>query len=204
MVEQSRRHAFLASLLGVPHLVLAVNKMDLVDWDEGVYTRIVDDFSAFATKLEITDITAIPMSALLGDNVVDRSPNMAWYEGTPLLYHLEHVHIASDRNLIDARLPVQWVIRPGTDEHHDYRGLAGKLVGGVWRVGRRGPGPALRGHLEGQVAGHSRGPAGGGLPAHVGHGDASRTTSTSRAATCSAARTTTPTSAGTSTRWCAG
>jgi bifunctional enzyme CysN/CysC len=135
VVEQSRRHAFLATLLGVPHLVVAVNKMDLVDWDEGVYTQIVDDFTAFAAKLDVADLTSIPMSALLGDNVVDRSENMPWYEGTPLLYHLEHVHIASDRNLIDARLPVQWVVRPGNDEHHDYRGYAGKLAGGIWRAG---------------------------------------------------------------------
>src|SRR5204863_6446651 len=108
VIEQSRRHAFIVSLLRVPHLVVAVNKMDLVDYDEGVYNRIVDDFSSFATKLEIPDMTFIPLSALHGDNVVDRSTRMDWYEGTPLLYHLEHVHIASDRNLIDARLPVQW------------------------------------------------------------------------------------------------
>ena len=135
VVEQSRRHAFIASLLGVPHLVVAVNKMDLVDWDRGVFERIRDDFREFAAKLEIRDITFIPMSALKGDNVVDRSANMPWYEGPPLLYHLESVHIASDRNLIDVRLPVQWVIRPMTEEHHDYRGYAGEVAGGILRPG---------------------------------------------------------------------
>jgi bifunctional enzyme CysN/CysC len=135
VVEQSRRHAFLATLLGVPHLVLAVNKMDLVDWDEETFAEIVDEFASFAAKLEVSDVTAIPISALHGDNVVNHSANAPWYQGTPLLYHLEHVHIASDRNLIDPRLPVQWVIRPGTDEHHDYRGYAGKLAGGVWQAG---------------------------------------------------------------------
>src|SRR3954468_8140096 len=132
VLEQSRRHAFIASLLGVRHLVVAVNKMDLVDWDERVFTDIVEDFSGFAAKLEVGDLTFIPLSALRGDNVVERSPNMPWYEGTPLLYHLEHVHIASDRNLIDARFPVQWVIR---DPRSDYRGYAGQVAGGVWRAG---------------------------------------------------------------------
>src|SRR3954454_6077207 len=135
VVEQSRRHAFIASLLGVPHLVVAVNKMDLVDWDRGQFERIRDDFREFAAKLEIRDITFIPMPALKGDNVVDRSANMPWYEGPPLLYHLESVHIASDRNLIDVRLPVQWVIRPMTEEHHDYRGYAGQVAGGILRPG---------------------------------------------------------------------
>ena len=135
VVEQSRRHAFLAALVGVPHLVLAVNKMDLVDWDEGVFTRIVDEFQTFAAKLEVADLTSIPISALRGDNVVDPSKNMGWYGGTPLLYHLEHVHVASDRNLIDPRMPVQWVIRPHDDEYRDYRGYAGKVAGGVWRAG---------------------------------------------------------------------
>jgi len=135
VVQQSRRHAFLASLLGVPHLVVAVNKMDLVGWDEAVFARIADDFSDFAARLEVSDITFIPVSALEGDNVVHRSQHMPWYEGTPLLSHLEHVHIASDRNLIDPRFPVQWVIRPGTAEHHDFRGYAGQVAGGVWRAG---------------------------------------------------------------------
>src|SRR4051794_34089227 len=132
VLEQSRRHAFIASLLGVRHLVVAVNKMDLVDWSEDVFARIVDDFSTFAAKLEVGDLTFIPLSALHGDNVVERSPRMPWYEGTPLLYHLEHVHIASDRNLIDARFPVQWVIR---DPRSDYRGYAGQVAGGTWRAG---------------------------------------------------------------------
>jgi bifunctional enzyme CysN/CysC len=135
VVEQSRRHAFIASLLRIPHLVVAVNKMDLVDWDEEVFDAIVADFSGWAAKLDITDITFIPMSALMGDNVVDRSENMDWYDGPSLLYYLEHVHIASDRNLIDCRFPVQWVIRPMDDEHHDYRGYAGQVASGVLAVG---------------------------------------------------------------------
>ncbi len=135
VVEQSRRHAFIASLLRIPHLVVAVNKMDLVDWDEAVFDQIVADFSGWAAKLDITDITFIPMSALMGDNVVDRSKNMPWYDGPSLLYYLEHVHIASDRNLIDCRFPVQWVIRPMDDEHHDYRGYAGQVASGVLAVG---------------------------------------------------------------------
>jgi bifunctional enzyme CysN/CysC len=135
MLEQSRRHAFLASLLRVPHLVVAVNKMDLVDWSEEVYERILDEFTAFATKLDVPDLTVIPISALQGDNVVTRSERMPWYEGTSLLHHLEHVHVASDRNLVDTRFPVQYVIRPQTDAHHDYRGYAGRVAGGVLRPG---------------------------------------------------------------------
>jgi bifunctional enzyme CysN/CysC len=135
IVEQSRRHAFLATLLRVPHLVIAINKMDLVDYDEAVYESIMAEFTEFATKLQISDMTFIPVSALHGDNVVDRSENMPWYRGSPLLYHLEHVHIASDRNLIDARFPVQWVIRPMTDEHHDYRGYAGQIASGTFKAG---------------------------------------------------------------------
>jgi len=135
VVEQSRRHAFIASLLRIPHLVVGINKMDLVDWDEDVYERIANDFSQWAARLDITDITFIPMSALHGDNVVNRSENMPWYAGPSLLYHLEHVHVASDRNLIDCRFPIQWVIRPMTDEHHDYRGYAGQVASGVFKVG---------------------------------------------------------------------
>jgi bifunctional enzyme CysN/CysC len=112
VLAQSRRHAFISSLLHIPHLVVCVNKMDLVDFDEGVFAAIVEDFAAFAARLEVPDVTFIPVSALLGDNVVERSDSMPWYQGPPLLYHLEHVHIASDRNLIDVRFPVQWVIRP--------------------------------------------------------------------------------------------
>src|SRR3954447_15044445 len=133
--EQSRRHTFLASLLGISHLVLAVNKMDLVDWDEAVYERVVDQMTDFTAKLEIPDVTFIPISALHGDNVVERSQRMGWYGGPPLLWHLEHLHVASDRNLIDVRFPVQWVIRPQTDEHHDYRGYAGQVAGGVMKAG---------------------------------------------------------------------
>ncbi len=138
LTEQSRRHAFLATLLRVPHLVLAVNKMDLVGYDPDVYERIAEEFSSFAAKLEIADLTFIPISALHGDNVVQRSANMAWYDGPSLLHHLEHVHIASDRNLIDVRFPVQYVIRPhqATDPRlHDYRGYAGQMAGGVIKPG---------------------------------------------------------------------
>ena len=135
LVEQSRRHAFLASLLRVPHLVLCVNKMDLVGYDQKVFDDICDDFRSFASKLDVTDLTFIPISALNGDNVVHRSENMPWYEGTSLLHHLEHVFIASDRNLIDARFPVQYVLRPMQNAHHDYRGYAGTVVGGVLKPG---------------------------------------------------------------------
>ncbi len=135
VLEQSRRHAFIASLLRIPHLVICINKMDLVDWDERVYDRIADEFSSWAARLDVTDITFIPMSALHGDNVVERSENMRWYDGPSLLYELEHVHVASDRNLIDPRFPVQWVIRPMSDEHHDYRGYAGQVASGAFRPG---------------------------------------------------------------------
>ncbi|HEX5190837.1 MAG TPA: GTP-binding protein [Streptosporangiaceae bacterium] len=138
LTEQSRRHAFLTTLLRVPHLVLAVNKMDLVDYEPAAFDQIVEEFTAFGTKLEIGDLTFIPISALHGDNVVERSLNMPWYNGPSLLHHLEHVHIASDRNLIDVRFPVQYVIRPhqATDpELHDYRGYAGQVAGGILKPG---------------------------------------------------------------------
>ncbi|MEX2195874.1 MAG: GTP-binding protein [Thermoleophilaceae bacterium] len=135
VLEQSRRHAFISSLLGVPHLVVCVNKMDLVDWDEVVFEAVREDFADFAAKLDVHDVTFIPVSALHGDNVVERSQTMGWYEGPPLLYHLEHVHIASDRDLSQARFPVQWVVRPRSDEHHDYRGYAGQVAGGVLHPG---------------------------------------------------------------------
>jgi sulfate adenylyltransferase subunit 1 len=138
LTEQSRRHAFLATLLRVPHLVLAVNKMDLVGYEQDVFERITEEFSSFATKLEVADLTFIPISALHGDNVVQRSASMGWYDGPSLLHHLEHVHIASDRNLIDVRFPVQYVIRPqqATDpDLHDYRGYAGQVAGGVIKPG---------------------------------------------------------------------
>ena len=135
MLEQSRRHAFLATLLRVPHVAVCVNKMDLVDWDQGVYEAIREEFRAFATRLEIADLSFFPVCALHGDNIVDRSQNMPWYRGLPLLVHLEELHIASDRNLVDGRFPVQYVVRPLTDEHHDYRAYAGVVAGGVFRPG---------------------------------------------------------------------
>ncbi|HEX4655689.1 MAG TPA: GTP-binding protein, partial [Mycobacteriales bacterium] len=131
IVEQTRRHSFIASLLRVPHLVCCVNKMDLVDYDQEVFDRIRNEFRQFATKLDVGDLSFIPISALLGDNVVQRSPNMPWYDGSSLLHHLEEVHIASDRNLIDARFPVQYVIRPQHQTNrdlHDYRGYAGQVA----------------------------------------------------------------------------
>jgi bifunctional enzyme CysN/CysC len=135
VTQQSKRHAFISSLLGIRHLIVCVNKMDLVDYDQVVFEQIADEFRAFSSKLEIHDVAFIPISALHGDNVVERSEALDWYAGSPLLYHLEHVHIASDRNLIDPRLPVQWVIRPNSDEHHDYRGYAGQVASGSFRPG---------------------------------------------------------------------
>lgn len=135
LTEQSRRHAVILSLLRVPHLVLAVNKMDLVDFDQAVYDRIYAEFTQFATKLNVPDLEVIPISALQGDNVVTRSENMPWYSGPTLMHHLEHVHVASDRDLIDARFPVQYVVRPKSDEFHDYRGYAGQVAGGILKPG---------------------------------------------------------------------
>jgi bifunctional enzyme CysN/CysC len=135
IVEQTRRHAFLASLLRVPHLLLCVNKMDLVGYDKDVFDAIREEFADFASRLELSDLSFIPVSALQGDNVVQRSANMPWYEGASLLHHLEQVYISSDRNLIDPRLPVQWVVRPKANSHHDYRGYAGRVAGGVFRPG---------------------------------------------------------------------
>ncbi len=133
--EQTRRHAYIASLLRIPHLVVAVNKMDLVAYSEDTFYAILDEMTDWAARLALPDITFIPISALHGDNVVERSWNMPWYGGAPLLYHLEHVVIAPDRNLADVRFPVQWVIRPMNDAHHDYRGYAGQVAGGVLRPG---------------------------------------------------------------------
>ncbi len=135
LTEQSRRHAVILSLLRVPHLVLAVNKMDLVDYSQEVYDGIHREFTAFATKLNVPDLEVIPISALQGDNVVERSKNMDWYSGPTLMYHLENVHVASDRDLVDARFPVQYVVRPKSDEFHDYRGYAGQVAGGVFKPG---------------------------------------------------------------------
>jgi sulfate adenylyltransferase subunit 1 len=135
LTEQSRRHAVILSLLRVPHLVLCVNKMDLVDFSEEVYDKIHTEFTQFATKLNIPDLQVIPISALQGDNVVHRSEHMPWYEGSSLLHHLENVHVASDRDLVDVRFPVQYVVRPKSDEHHDYRGYGGLVAGGVLKPG---------------------------------------------------------------------
>ncbi len=135
VLEQTRRHAFIASLLRVPHLVLCVNKMDLVDYAQNVYNDITNEFRSFAARLDIPDLRFVPVSALVGDNVVDASMNMPWYTGSPLLGIIETIHVASDRNLIDARFPVQYVIRPHTMEHQDYRGYAGQIASGVFRQG---------------------------------------------------------------------
>ena len=138
VLEQSRRHAFLASLLGIPHLVVCINKMDLVDFDEGIYQEIRTEFEHFAAKLEVHDLSFIPVSALTGDNVVSWSDKMPWYQGASLLRHLEDLHIASDRNLVDVRLPVQYVIRPHQSRDaalHDFRGYAGTIAGGVMKAG---------------------------------------------------------------------
>ncbi|WP_336157805.1 adenylyl-sulfate kinase [Amycolatopsis sp. VC5-11] len=132
VLEQSRRHAFLASLLGIRHLVVCVNKMDLVDWSQERFEEIREDFRRFAMKLQTPDLTFVPMSALQGDNVVHRGASMPWYEGTSLLHHLEQVHVASDRNLVDARFPVQYVIR---EHSRDFRGYAGTVAGGVFKPG---------------------------------------------------------------------
>jgi sulfate adenylyltransferase subunit 1 len=135
VAEQTRRHAIIASLLQIPHLVVCINKMDLVDFSQDVYNNIQSDFEKFASKLDINDVSFIPISALLGDNIVNRSENMDWYEGATLMYYLENVHIASDHNFIDTRFPVQFVIRPYNDDFHDYRGYAGRVVGGVIKKG---------------------------------------------------------------------
>ncbi len=135
MTEQSHRHAVIASLLQVRHLVVCVNKMDLVDHSEEVFEGVRDAFSAFAAKLEITDVTFVPISALHGDNVTSHSANTPWYGGPTLLWHLENVYTGSDRNLIDPRFPVQYVIRPMSHDHHDYRGYAGEVAGGAFRAG---------------------------------------------------------------------
>ena len=136
VIEQTCRHSFIANLLRIQHVVVCVNKMDLVDWDEGVFNKIVDDFKSFASRLDnIVDVTIIPASALIGDNIVDKSKNMPWYQGPTLLYHLETVYIGADENHVEARFPVQWVIRPHSDEYHDFRGFAGRVAGGVFKAG---------------------------------------------------------------------
>lgn len=135
VVEQTRRHAIIASLLQIPHVVVCINKMDLVDFSEDVFNEIHEQFEAFAAKLDIKDFHFIPISALKGDNVVKRSTSTPWYEGPTLIYYLENVHIASDHNFIDCRFPVQHVIRPYNDDFHDYRGYAGRVAGGILKVG---------------------------------------------------------------------
>ena len=135
MTEQSRRHAFLTTLLGVRHLVVCVNKMDLVDYSEAAYQAVVSEFTAFATRLNVPDLTFIPISALMGDNVTRHSEHLGWYDGPTLLYHLENLHVSSDRNLVDVRFPVQYVIRPQQSKVRDYRGYAGAVASGVIKVG---------------------------------------------------------------------
>jgi bifunctional enzyme CysN/CysC len=135
ITEQSRRHAFIASLLGVPHIVLAVNKMDLVDWSEDAFESIREEFVEFASRLRVRDLSFIPISALQGDNVVTQSKNMPWYDGLPVLRHLERLYVASDRNMVDVRFPVQYVIRPQSNTVRDFRGYAGTVASGVLKPG---------------------------------------------------------------------
>ena len=135
VIEQTKRHAFIASLLQIPHVAVCVNKMDLVDFNEESFNAIKKEFEKFSSKLEIKDVHFIPISALKGDNVVDRSKNMTWYEGSTLMHLLENVHIGSDENHIDCRFPVQYVIRPQSKEFPDYRGYAGRIAGGVFKAG---------------------------------------------------------------------
>jgi sulfate adenylyltransferase subunit 1 len=136
VIEQTKRHSFIANLLRIQHLVVAVNKMDLVDYSEEIYNKIISDFREFASRLDnIVEITDIPISALNGDNVVDKSEHMPWYQGPTFLYHLEHVYVGGEENHVDARFPVQWVIRPMSDEWHDFRGYAGRVAGGVFKPG---------------------------------------------------------------------
>ena len=135
VVEQTRRHSYIAATLGIPHLVFAVNKMDLVDFEEDRFREIDAELRGLSDLLGVRDELSIPMSALHGDNVVEHSDAMPWYDGPALLEHLEAVEIAGDRNLESRRFPVQWVIRPMSDEHHDYRGYAGQVAGGIWRAG---------------------------------------------------------------------
>jgi bifunctional enzyme CysN/CysC len=135
ILEQTKRHSFIASLLQVPHLVLCVNKMDLVDYSEERYEELVEEFRNFAARLDITDLRFVPVSALKGDNIVEESANTPWYKGPSVLHLLEEIHVGSDRNMIDCRFPVQYVVRPHTMEFQDYRGYAGQIQGGVFRVG---------------------------------------------------------------------
>ncbi len=135
VVEQTKRHSFIASLLQIKHIVVCINKMDLVDYKESVFNKIKEDFEEFSSKLDVPDVRYLPISALKGDNVVSRSENMDWYDGPTLLYTLENVHVGSDHNHVDSRFPVQYVVRPQSDKFHDFRGYAGRVAGGVFKPG---------------------------------------------------------------------
>lgn len=135
VIEQTKRHSFIASLLQIPHVIVCINKMDLVDYSEDVYNKIISQFEEFSSKMVIKDVRFIPISALLGDNVVNRSTNMDWYQGATLLYTLETIHVSSDMNKVDARFPVQTVLRPQREGFIDYRGYAGRVASGMFRVG---------------------------------------------------------------------
>ena len=137
VVEQTIRHCYIASLLQIPHIIVCINKMDLVNYNEIVFDKILKDFNSFSDRLDVKDIRFVPISALKGDNVVERSGNMNWYNGPTLMYLLEHLHISNDQNYVDARFPVQYVIRPQSDKYHDYRGYAGRIAGGVFKPGEK-------------------------------------------------------------------
>ena len=151
VIEQTKRHTFIASLLQIPHVFVCINKMDLVDYSKEAYDRVVKEYTDFAAKLNVQDVRFIPMSALHGDNVVTRSEHMTWYEGGTLLHNLETVHISADYNLRDCRFPVQTVIRPHTDEYHDFRGYAGRVAGGIFKKGDKVV--ALPSGLESTISG---------------------------------------------------
>ncbi|HEX9826170.1 MAG TPA: GTP-binding protein, partial [Flavobacteriaceae bacterium] len=135
VIEQTKRHTFIASLLQIPHVIVCINKMDLVDYSEEVYSNVIGQFEEFSSKMLVKDVQFIPISALKGDNVVNRSKNMDWYQGATLLYTLETIHVSSDINKVDARFPVQTVLRPQREGFIDYRGYAGRVASGVFRVG---------------------------------------------------------------------
>jgi sulfate adenylyltransferase subunit 1 len=135
VLEQTIRHSFIASLLQIPHLIICINKMDLVEYSEAAFNKVVEEFRHVSSKLDIKDVHFLPISALKGDNVVDKSQNMPWYQGATLMYLLENIHISSDENHIDCRFPVQYVIRPQQTEYHDYRGYAGRIVSGIYKPG---------------------------------------------------------------------
>jgi sulfate adenylyltransferase subunit 1 len=137
VVEQTIRHCYIASLLQIPHIIVCINKMDLVKYNETIFDKILKDFNSFSDKLDVKDIRFVPISALEGDNVVERSGNMDWYNGPTLMYLLEHLHISNDQNYVDARFPVQYVIRPQSEEYHDFRGYAGRIAGGVFKPGEK-------------------------------------------------------------------